>query len=1031
LAAAELDFCLLGPLLVRRGTLALPVLPGKQRVLLASLLLDANRRLSLDQLAEALWGPAPPSSARGTLRNYVKELRRALADTGAARILTLPGGYLIRVDDTELDLSRFQELRAAAMAARAAGAWDTAAARLRAALALWRGEPLADVPSDWLKARQVPRLAELRQQAAEALIEADLQLGRLPDVLPELRQLVASHPLRERLHRLLMLALYRDGQQGAALVAYRQARQVLLEELGAEPGPELQKLHQQILAADPVLLAPVPAAVRPATVPPTTVPPTTVPPTGPPATGAPATGPSTTGPSTTGPSTMRRSTTGPQAQLPADLADFTGRADQVRQVTGELTALLGGNGAGARPGAVAITAVAGPAGVGKTALAVHAAHLVSGQFPDGQLYLNLRGASRQPVSPGEAVARILRDLGTEPGAVPPDEAERTARYRSLVAGRRLLLVLDDARDAAQVRPLLPGSAGCAVLVTSRRSLADLESARLLHLGVLTAADAAALFGRIVGRPRAAAEPEPAGRVLGLCGGLPLAIRIAAARLTARPDWSIAALAGRLEDTRRRLDELHAGDLAIRTSFLASYDALRQQGGAGRPAPDRAFRLIGLADGPDISLPAAAALLGTTAEATEPALELLADANLLQAASPGRYRCHDLLRIYAAERASAEEDQAGRDQAVRQLLRWYLHTATAATRLIGPHRKHVDPGEPGSGPGPLRFGGYADALDWLDAEHGNLLHAVDQAARQGEHELAWQLCYELWELSDLRGRQGNWIRAYVTGLASARTLGDKVAEAYMLGNLAASYLHAGQPEAALDRMRESLEIMRATGSPAWVATCLVNIGAILTDLGSPEALAPLTEASGLFRAVGNPDGEAFAQCGIAAVHSRHGTFDDAIRHYQLGLDHFRRTSDLGSAGETLVDIGELRLRHGQLGAAVTDATEAAGISRQTGSRRNLARALAVLGRAEAGLDRPELAGQHWREAIEIFTELDSPQAAEIAAELGRLAPQDRLVPQDRRAPSSRLRSGAMVVPSSDAEPSRAGRPNPADRADAWS
>ncbi len=362
MAAAELDFCLLGPLLVRRGTLALPVLPGKQRVLLASLLLDANRRLSLDQLAEALWGPAPPSSARGTLRNYVKELRRALADTGAARILTLPGGYLIRVDDTELDLSRFQELRVAAMAARAAGAWDTAAARLRAALALWRGEPLADVPSDWLKARQVPRLAELRQQAAEALIEADLQLGRLPDVLPELRQLVASHPLRERLHRLLMLALYRDGQQGAALVAYRQARQVLLEELGAEPGPELQKLHQQILAADPVLLAPVPAAVRPATVPPTTVPPTTGPPaTGPPATGPPATGASATGASATGASATGPSATGPQAQLPADLADFTGRADQVRQVTGELTALLGGNDAGARPGAVAVSAVAGPA----------------------------------------------------------------------------------------------------------------------------------------------------------------------------------------------------------------------------------------------------------------------------------------------------------------------------------------------------------------------------------------------------------------------------------------------------------------------------------------------------------------------------------------------------------------------------------------------------------------------------------------------------------------------------------------------
>lgn len=432
------------------------------------------------------------------------------------------------------------------------------------------------------------------------------------------------------------------------------------------------------------------------------------------------------------------------AQLPADVADFTGRQKEVE----ELTALLGA--ADYALGAVVVLAVAGAAGIGKSALVVHGAHRVAPRFPDGQLYLNLRGSGAQPMTPGEALARFLRDLGDDPAALPADASERASRYRSLLVGRRVLVVLDDAGDAAQVRPLLPGTVGCAVLVTTRRSMPDLESARLIDLETLNDADALALFARIVGRIRAATEPGACHDAVTACGGLPLAIRIAAARLAARPSWSIAYLAARLRDERKRLDELVAGDLAVRASFMVSYANLRGSSGGASDALDRAFRLLALARGPDVSLPAAAALLGVPQDRAQAALELLVDHHLLRSWQPGRYRFHDLLRVYAEERVEAEEDAAARAEAVRRMLSWYLQTAAAACRLVNPHRTHIDLGPAVPGTDVLSFGNYAEALAWLDAEHANLLTAVDQASCQGEHEIAWKLSHTLWDLFNLRG-----------------------------------------------------------------------------------------------------------------------------------------------------------------------------------------------------------------------------------------------------------------------------------------
>ena len=663
-------------------------------------------------------------------------------------------------------------------------------------------------------------------------------------------------------------------------------------------------------------------------------------------------------------------------QLPPAVPYFTGRAEELWALHNML--------AGAH-GMVAIAAITGSAGAGKSTLAVQWAHQIAAQFPDGQLYLDLRGSGSRPLTPGEALARLLRDLGADPAAVPADEEERAARYRSLATGRRLIIVLDDARDAAHVRPLLPGSGGCVVAVTSRNSLHGLELARQLDLSGMTVGDAMALLTTIVGTARCVAEPDAVRAVLSACAGLPLAIWIAAARLVARPGWSIGTLASRLGDARKRLDELETGDRAVRSSFLVSYGNLQRARRGARDAPDRAFRILGLAEGPDISLPAAAALLDVSAYQAEKMLELLVDGHLLQSPAAGRYRFHDLLRIYAAERASAEEDTAARAAATLRMLSWYLHTAAAASRVINPHRGHLALGQADSGAAPIAFHSYSEALAWLDTEQANLMSAVDQASREGEHAIAWKLVFTLWDLFNLRGRFSEWLAIHKTGLASARALRDTTGEKFMLGNLAANYLYAGLPVEALACMREILLIVRAAGDVKDTATALVNLGVTLTDLGkADEAMAALEEALGLFRGAGDRKGQAYAACGLAAVHARCLRFTDAISCYEDGLSIFREINDTVSLNEALVDIAAVHLKQGHPEQAAVDAAEAAQLSFQSGSRRNEARALAILGEVHRQNDDREQAEQCWLRAVAIFSELGHPQATEIVAELDALA-----------------------------------------------
>ena len=740
---------------------------AKWRLLLACLLVRPGQLVSTESLIFELWGESPPSTANNMVSIYVHRLRKEVIGDAEGRILVRRApGYLLRVAPGDVDIQVFEALVGQGRSELAAGRDDRAAELLGQALGLWRGPLLADVTMSPALVTAAERATELWLDATELRIEADLACGRAAQVVAELRGLVGDHPMRERLWALLVRALDEAGRRAEAFEAYALARRTIAEELGVEPGSELQRLYAELLAADASSAAasgsptPTGAARRPTAVPRdrgpadaassgksradagrATTPPDAVGALGQTTAACPdaaadadvdAAGGGIAASRADSPGSIAIGTiadsgsseaaaparpgapdpapgSGPviprPSQLPTDIGDFTGRETPVEQ----LCALLLGADATSNPGAVPIAVVNGAGGLGKTTLAVHAAHRVRAQFPDGQLYVDLLGASAQPAQPGEVLARFLRDLGLEGDKVPAHDDERAALYRTRLTGRRVLILLDNARDAAQVRQLLPGSSSCAVLVTTRNRTPDLVSTRFVDLNVLEDSEALALFSRVVGPERAAAEPDATAEVLVACAGLPLAIRICAARLAARRQWRVGTLAARLRNEHRRLDELSIGDLAVRASFQVSYDSLRSPGRGIDPA--RVFRLLGLWQGSSISLAAASALVEAAEDDTADALETLVDANLLESPAPDWYRFHDLLRVYATERAAAEEAESARSEAVGRLLRWYLDTAEAAANAVSPGRYRV-PRELGTAnTSRSRFAGIEDALAW--------------------------------------------------------------------------------------------------------------------------------------------------------------------------------------------------------------------------------------------------------------------------------------------------------------------------------
>ncbi|MFF1869819.1 BTAD domain-containing putative transcriptional regulator [Kitasatospora herbaricolor] len=684
-AAEVWRYGILGALEVHHGSRPAAVERPRHRAVLTWLLLHADRPVTTEQLVDAVWGENPVATARGRVHAAVSELRKTLRTGGTQPLVSRNGGYCLLTQEAAVDVVRFRQGLDGARRLACGGDPAGAASALREGLSLWRGTALAGLEAPFAEAARA-HLEEERFAAQELLADLELSLGRHQELVPELGAVLDRYPTREGIAERLVLALYRSGRQTDALAVIRRVRLRLGEEYGLDPGRSIGDLENAVLRGDPALLGgPGPGTRETAAV-------VKGAPAGPPerrpAEPSPGTGPAQApardlDPSATpGPSPHSIALPFRPAQLPPTVADFAGRCAELRKLQDLLRH------AADQPGEYAprVCTVTGPGGIGKTALTLHAAHRAAAHFPDGQLHADLRGGDRVPAPPTEVLAAFLRALGVPAGAVPAEEEARAALYRSVLAHRRVLVVLDDARDVTQIRPLLPGSGRCAVVVTGRGKLAGLLGAHRLDLERLDHTEAHALFAAIVGRRRAAAEPEATAEVLAACAGLPLALRIAAARLAVRRHWTVAALAARLRDHGRTLDELQVDDLAVRTCFGTSYRRLPAPDGSGRtPDPARAFRLLGIAPGSMIGQAAAAALFDLPPRRTEAVLEQLVDVGLLESPAPGHYQLHDLLRLFAAERAAAEESQAARQAAIGRVTDWYLSSLVEADALPFPGR----------------------------------------------------------------------------------------------------------------------------------------------------------------------------------------------------------------------------------------------------------------------------------------------------------------------------------------------------------
>ncbi|MFY1633847.1 AfsR/SARP family transcriptional regulator [Solwaraspora sp. WMMB335] len=924
-------FRILGPVEVVVDARALPIGRPQERAVLALLLLDAGRVVPTGRIATALWGDGPPASARTQVQVCVSRIRAALRAAGLGDTLsTEAGGYRLAATG-DCDYPEFTALVGRARAAAVAGASAAAAESLRAGLALWRGEPLTGAAGAFVEAA-VTALQADRLAAQELLAEVEIAERRYAAAIELLGPLATAHPLRERLVGLLMLALAGHGQQAQALSLYERTRARLRDELGVAPGSDLSRAHLRVLRHE----LPVP------------------PPTG---SRTPA----------------RRSARTP-AQLPPGVPRFAGRVAALAR----LDALLPAEPTDA-PTTVVISAIGGTAGVGKTALAVHWMHRVAARFPDGQLYANLRGfdPDGRTATAGEVLRGFLAALGVHPQQIPADAGQQADLYRSLMYGRRMAVLLDNARDAEQVRPLLPGAPGCLVLVTSRDRLTGLvvaEGAQALPLDLLSVEESRRLLAARVGADRIAAEPAAVDDIVTVCARLPLALAIVAARIAATPDFPLAGHATELRGTPGQLAPFTAADprTDVRMVFSWSYRTL--------DAPSaRLFRLLGLHPGPEVSVAAAASLAGVPVPAVRPLLAALTEANLLTERGPGRYDQHDLLRAYAAELAADLDAVDDRDAADRRLLDHCLHTARAADLGIDPYRLATPTPLPKPDPAAtvLDHAGHAAALAWLRAERPVLLAIVRQAADAGHDWYTWQLAATLVTFLD---RQGHWhdlAASQATALAAARRDRSLLGQVQAHRGLAIAYTWLGRTGDARVEYRHSLELNRAVGDREGQADAHLGLCWVLAREGDLDgALEQARSASTLYRAVGSPAGQAKALNNSGWLQARRGAFDEALTCCEQALALHERHGDRHGAALSWDNLGYVRHRLGEHVAAADCYERALALHRRLGDRYDEADVLVNLGETHDAAGDRAAARAAWSEALGIYEDLGHPDADRV-------------------------------------------------------
>ncbi|SEG79905.1 DNA-binding transcriptional activator of the SARP family [Nonomuraea solani] len=943
---------------------------AKERHVLALLLLSPGLPVSIETMISRVWDDTPPSKARESVHSYIARLRgrlnRRLGDT-AARLSSRSGAYVLEIDPQTIDLHRFRRLCAQARAISDSGDREDALRLLRAAEKLWRGDPLSGLSGEWVTKLRTSLESEHRA-AIGMRLAMELGTGRHAELAGELHGLVHQYPYDESFVEHLMVALYRCGRQGEALEAYHRASHRLVEDLGAEPGPSLRGTYERILRGDTDLAAPP----------------------------------------------ERRSVSaGPLADnLPRDIPDFTGREVELNHLYDELE----------RPAsAVMIKAIDGMAGVGKTALAVHMAHELADRFPDGRWYLHLRAHDphQPPIDPAQGLEVLLRLLGEDPQRIPEALEPRAALWRARLAHRRILIVLDDAAGADQVRPFLPGSPGCLVLITSRRRLAGLEGARPLSLDALMPPEAALLFRRIVGQDRRL-DAGDINQLVRLCGHLPLAVTIMANRLRHRPARGVGDLVERLSRSKGRLAEMYAGDSDLRTAFDLSYRELSSERQKG-------FRRLGLHVGADLSVGAAAALIGCDVTQAERALEELIDRHLVEEPNSGRIRFHDLLRAYARERAIEEEPAEEPRRVVHRLLDFYLDAADRADRVLYPHRGRaaVDVAHPLDS---LPVDTPRSAAAWLRAERVNVLMCVHYAAEHGHpthviqlsqavathlersahwedaarmHELARLACQEIGdrggearvelELSLVRSRTSHYAAAFEhadKGLSIFRALGDRRGEADTLDHLSRVSWLSGRNREALEYAQRALVLYRAIADRHGEGNALLHSGIALSYLGRAEEAMAVFEASlEIVDETGDVATKAMILNNLGELHFSHGDYRNALELFREAHVILREAGWRQNEAVALNNIANCLERAGRRDEALHFYREALTIYRETGDRRHEADTLSNIGSTYQAMDLNAEALIHFQKALSIARDISDPYESSRA--LQRIGDSQRL------------------------------------------